>query len=225
MSLRSMVSSVLVCLAVTALSFVPSGLSAQQQDGLEVLERAAARYEGVTALCADFVQHLEVTLLGDERTGVGRMCQSQPDRFGMRFSEPAGDLVVIDGESIWLYYPSNDDKVVIRLQVTGTPGGYDLHREFLERPAEKYDVTLEASEMVDGHATHRLRLTPKERSSYRSAVLWIDTGMPVLRRIRINEDNETVRTITLSNVELGPTDLDPGFFTFAPPPGADVISR
>ena len=215
----------LLVFAVLLASGVPAAATAQQPQGLETLERAAARYEGVTALCADFVQHLDVTLLGDERTGSGRMCQAQPDRFAMRFTEPAGDLVVIDGESIWLYYPSNDEKLVIRLQVTGTAGGYDLHREFLDRPAEKYEVEYEATEVVDNHETHRLRLTPKQRSSYGSAVLWIDTGTPVLRRIRIYEENETVRTITLSNVQLGPADLDPAFFTFDVPPGADVISR
>jgi outer membrane lipoprotein-sorting protein len=78
---------------------------------------------------------------------------------------------------------------------------------------------------VDGYATHRLRLTPKQRSSYRAAVLWIDTDVPVLRRIRMDEENETIRTITLSGVELDPEGLDDAFFTFTPPPGTEVISR
>ena len=223
MRVRGLLLAAVLMIAL-APAAVPSALTAQQPDGLEVLERVAARYAGVTSLCADFVQHLEVEMISLERTGSGQMCQIQPDRFAMRFSEPAGDAVVIDGESIWLYYPSNDEEVVIRIRVTGTPGGYDLHREFLDRPAEKYTVEYEAEEVIDGHETQRLRLTPKQRSSYVSVVLWIDAGTPVLRRIRIHEDG-TVRTITLSDVQLGPADLDPAFFTFTVPPGADVISR
>lgn len=201
----------------------PSALVAQQDRGLAVLQGAAERYSAVDQLCADFRQHLLVPLLGDERTGTGRLCQAKPNRFAMRFTDPEGDAIVIDGESVWIYYPSLDPKQVVNVPMSERSGGHDFHREFLEDPDTKYHVTYEAVEDVAGSRAHRLRLVPREPVSYRAAVLWIDEGAPVLRQIRIEEENGTVRTITLGSVEFD-AKPDPDWFTFTPPEGALVIS-
>ncbi len=212
--------------AVMAMAFwaVAAPASAQSGDqGLDIIRAAAERYRQVDALCADFRQYLVVPLLGDERTGFGRICQARPNRFAMRFSEPDGDRVVIDGQSVWVFYPSLDAKQVIRMPVAQQRGGHDFHREFLEDPETKYDVSLEGDETVDGRATYRLRLVPKQRTSYRVAVLWIDRGTPALRQIRIEEENGTVRTITLSNIDFS-SDPDGEWFRFTPPEGALIIT-
>ncbi len=213
-----------VRLPLALLVALPGAVTGQDQRALPVLEEAASKYAGVTSLCADFAQRLEVPLLGDDRSGRGRMCQARPDRFAMRFSEPAGDLVVLDGSSVWLYYPSVDDKQVIRLPVTATAGGFDLHREFLDRPAEKYMATYEGEDSVAGRPTHRIRLVPRSPTSYQQAVVWIDRSGWLLRRVRVEEENGTVRTVTLERVELDPQ-VPEDWFTFKPPPGAQVIRR
>jgi outer membrane lipoprotein-sorting protein len=199
-----------------------AGADAQDR-GLSVLQQVAARYERVDALCADFTQHLSVPLLEEERTGRGRLCQARPNLFAMRFSDPEGDAVVVDGESTWVYFPSLDAKQVFKGPVEASAGGRDFHREFLERPEEKYHVRYEAAEAVEGIATHRLRLVPKRPAGYTAAVLWIDIRAPLLRRIRIEEENQSVRTITLRDIDLEATP-DPEMFSFSPPPGALVIS-
>lgn len=193
------------------------------QDGLAIMRAAAERYQGVEALCADFTQHLVVPLLGDERTGEGRVCQARPNKFAMRFTQPDGDRVVIDGESVWVYYPSLDEKQVMRMPVAQQRGGHDFHREFLEDPETKYDVSYEGTDTVAGRATHRLKLVPRSRASYTAATLWIDEGRPALRRLRIEEENGTVRTITLSNIDFT-SDPDGAWFTFTPPEGALIVS-
>lgn len=209
-------------LGLTLLAGAAPGAQAQDR-GLRVLQETAARYQQVDALCANFTQHLSVPLLGEERTGRGRLCQASPNLFAMRFSEPEGDAVVVDGESTWVYFPSLDAKQVFKGPVESSAGGRDFHREFLERPEEKYHVRYEAAEAVDGVATHRLRLQPKQPASYTAAVLWIDIRAPLLRRIQIVEENESVRTITLSDIDLEASP-DPEMFSFTPPPGALVIS-
>ncbi|MDZ7780306.1 MAG: outer membrane lipoprotein carrier protein LolA [Gemmatimonadota bacterium] len=207
---------------VTALGAVP--LHAQSSDrGIEIIREAAERYRGVEALCADFTQDLVVPLLGDERTGTGRICQARPNRFAMRFTEPEGDRIVIDGEWVWIYYPSMDEKQVMRTPVSEQRGGHDFHREFLDDPETKYEVTYEGEDTVDGHPTHRLHLVPRRPAGYESAVLWIDRGTPALRRIRMEEENGTVRTVTLANIDF---ESDPAgeWFTFTPPEDAQIIS-
>ena len=86
------------------------GPTAAQDRGMVLLEEAAARYAPVSTLCADFVMHLLVPLLDDESTGRGRLCQARPNLFAMRFTDPANDLILVDGSSFWYYMPSNDPK-------------------------------------------------------------------------------------------------------------------
>ena len=199
------------------------GLAAQE-DGAAVLHAAADRYEGVETLCADFTQHLEVPLLRNERTGTGRLCQGAPNLFAMRFNDPAGDLIVVDGEHAWVYFPSNDERTVLKTSADRAAGGQDFHREFLVDPEAKYEIEYEAREELDGRMTHKLRMTPLRDMSYRYATLWIDEGEPVLRRVRLEEENGSVRTITLANVGFGAAPGD-GWFSFTPPDGALVMER
>lgn len=212
---------VLLALAVLGGALLPAMAAAQ--DGLEIIEIVASRYRLVGTLCADFEQHFAVPLLGTERTGSGRVCQARPNLFAMRFSDPEGDLIVADGEWVWVYLPSNDPRNVLKTPADESAGGRDFHREFLENPAAKYDVTYEGQDEVADRTTHRLRLVPKVPRGYRSAILWLDDEVPVLRQIRLEEENGNVRTITFSNIEF---EARPGedFFSFTPPPGAVVIS-
>jgi outer membrane lipoprotein-sorting protein len=202
----------------------PARTAAQEARAVTLMEGAAARYGAASGLCADFVQHLTVPLLGDEKHGRGRLCQARPDRFAMRFTEPAGDEVVVDGSWVWLYYPSLDAKQVLRFPMARAPGGFDFHRELLDRPAEKYRLEYEASEPVGRRDTHRIRLVPREAQAFEAAVVWIDASDRLLRKVRIEEENGTVRTITLEGVQLDPIIPD-DWFTFTVPPGAEVISR
>ena len=191
---------------------------------MKILESAALHYRGIDALCADFTQHLLVPLLGEDRTGIGRLCQAQPNRFAMHFSDPEGDLVLVDGSFVWLYYPSLDPKQVFKVPMVENGGHYDFHREFLDQPASKYQVTYEHEDKVAGQATHRLRLIPLVPGQYEAAVVWIDRAQPLLRQIRIEEENGSVRTITMDRIDFSPNAMPEDWFTFTPPEGAHVIS-
>ena len=213
-------------LGATALLLGWAPASAQQPTqstptARSLMETASARYAAVSSLCADFVQTLSVPLLGEERSGRGRLCQAQPNRFAMRFTQPAGDAVVVDGTWVWVYYPSMDAKQVLRFAMAQSPGGFDFHREFLEDFATKYDLTLEGSETVTGRPAHRIRLVPRTAASYQSAVVWVEAN-GVLRQVRVEEENGSVRTVTLDRVDMG-AQPPVGWFTFTPPPGAQVV--
>ena len=209
-----------LALVAASMTAVGSPSASGQERGMVLLQEAATRYAPVRTLCADFVQSLVNPLLDQERTGRGRLCQARPNLFAMRFTEPAGDLVLIDGDSFWYYLPSSDPKQAFRAPVSRA-GGQDFHREFLENPAQKYNVTYEGAETLGGASTHRLRLVPIQRASYRAAVLWIEQGTFLLRQIRLEEENGNRRTVTLSGIQF---DVDPpaGFFLFTPPAGVTV---
>ncbi|MDH5589218.1 MAG: outer membrane lipoprotein carrier protein LolA [Gemmatimonadota bacterium] len=214
-----------VATVVLSLALLPSGGRAQSgAGGGEVLRRAETLYAGVRTLCADFVQELEVPLLRESHSGRGRLCQSRPDRFAMRFSEPAGDLVIADGTSVWRYLPSQDPRQAFRVPMEGGAGTVDLHRQFLQDPQTKYVIADEGTDTLGGRTVHRIRLTPRAPSSFVAAVVWIGSGDALLYRVRVEEENGTVRTITLQEIEANRSVPD-GFFSFQPPAGVHVIQR
>jgi outer membrane lipoprotein carrier protein len=217
-----------VCAGVTLTlaALLPTGVSAQgvsSDEALALLEAAAVRFEKVQSICADFVQEIRVPLLGEERTSRGRLCQRRPNLFRMDFSEPDGDRVVADGEHFWLYYPSMSPGQVIRLPVDPSRGGLDFFREFLEDPASTYRIGAGEAELVDGRPTLRVALEPLEPRGYRSARVWIDRETRLIRRVEVEEENGSVRRVTLSDTRLDP-DLPSDHFRFALPAGVQIVS-
>ena len=211
--------------AALAVSTPVRGQSTSSSDpqALEVLERAGARYAAVSGLCADFEQVIEVTLLGETKHSRGRMCQQPPNLFLMDFTEPAGDLVVADGESLWIYYPSTDDKQVFR-QALGSGGNLDFHREFLADPGVKYQATYEAQETSGDAVLHVIAIVPNAPASYELARIWVDEASGLIHRVILEEENGSIRNVALSNLDVNPV-LDRALFSFTPPPGANVLER
>lgn len=197
---------------------------ADGQDALAILERAGERYAALHGLCADFRQVIEVRLLGETKRSGGRMCQQPPDRFLMDFSDPEGDLVVADGESLWIYYPSTDEKQVFRSALDAVGRRFDFYQEFLADPGEKYEPTYVSRESAASGTLHVIGIVPTQPTSYDRAQLWIDDASGLIHRVRIEEENGSVRHLELTNLDVNP-ELDPGLFTFAPPPGASVLER
>jgi outer membrane lipoprotein-sorting protein len=193
-----------------------------QQDGLAVLEAAAARYGAASSVCADFVQLRSVPLLRQEVTQRGRLCSADPNLFAMRFTDPEGNVIVSDGSVQWIYRPSDNPGQVFRGEIGPNTGGQDFYREVLENPADKYDVTCASTEDLAGRTMRRVCLRAKGAARDRPDVVWIDPATSVIRQLHFREENGSERTITLSNVVF---DVPPpqGWFSFTPPSGAIII--
>jgi outer membrane lipoprotein-sorting protein len=82
-------------------------------------------------------------------------------------------------------------------------------------------VTLDGTETVTGRPTHALTLTPRGSSPYRRVRVWVDTGDFLVRRFEITEQNESVRTLELSNLRPN-VSLSDDLFRFEPPPGVQI---
>lgn len=214
-----------VALAAALLAALPGAARAQAagsaQTAAALLDKAAERYRNAASLCSDFTQTLSVPLLGQEQTGRGRFCTQRPNRFALRFTEPPGDAVVGDGTWVWAYYPSMDARQVLRFPAAQAPGGFDFHREFLEGWAAKYQVTPEGADTVAGRPTQRLRLLPRTGAPYQAVVVWVEAD-GTLRQIRVEEENGSVRTVTLTSADMG-APPPASWFTFTPPRGAQII--
>jgi outer membrane lipoprotein carrier protein len=190
----------------------------------QILERVERTYAGVKSMQADFVQDLRVPLLGTSQRSSGKIYQRRPDRFLMKFSDPAGDVIVADGRSFWMYYPSSDAKQVMKTSIAQGTQQVDLHQQFLSDPTSRYNGTLDGTETVDGHRTHVLTLVPKQQSPVRKLRIWVDAADYSVRRFEMTEENESVRRIELRNLKRN-VQLPDGLFAFSPPRGAQIFEQ
>lgn len=201
----------------------PAATARPSDDAVELLRRVEQASSGIRTLEADFVQSLDVPLLNQRQQSQGRLYQKRPDRFLMRFTQPAGDIMVADGRYFWIYYPSSDRTQVIRTSIA-EGGAVDLQRQFVGDATRRFVPTISGRETVDGHATTLLTLVPRAASPYRILKLWVDNDNHLIRRFEMTEENESVRRVEMRGIRINQPIAD-DIFTFTPPAGTQVFDQ
>jgi len=198
-------------------------LHAQRADS--IIQRTSTTYRQLRSLSAGFDQVVSNEMLGTFKSR-GTLAQAGASRLSMRFTDPAGEAIVIDGTSIWIYTPSTAPGQVLKAPITSAAGyGVNLLGWLLDRPAERYDARFLREDTVAGTPVDVIRLAPAvEALPFTTAVLWLAKGDGLPRRIEVTEPSGNHRTLTLSNLRTNPT-LPAGTFTFTPPKGVKVIER
>jgi chaperone LolA len=195
-----------------------------RQDANEILRRVEQTAAGIRTLEADFTQNLRVPLLNTDRTSTGRLYQRKPDRFLMRFTDPAGDVMVADGRYFWIYYPSTDRTQVVRTSIAQGGEQADFQKQFLSNATDRFVATLNGQEEVGGRPAWALTLVPKRESPYRVVRIWVDRDDYLVRRFEMTEENNSVRRVELRNLKVNEPVSD-ALFTFTPPAGAHVFEQ
>jgi outer membrane lipoprotein-sorting protein len=192
-----------------------------------LLEEADAAYSGLTSLRAAFVQRVDLPLVDRTAQGHGTWYQAGRGRFRMDFTDPPDDVFVADGTSLWLYQPSATPGQVIKSPLGGggqAAGGADVLANILSEARASYDADYEGTAIVSGERCHVIALTPRGPSEYRLVRVWVADGDRLVRRFRIEEQNETIRTVTLADLEPN-VPLPDSLFDFTPPDGVEVFDR
>ena len=134
---------------LTALVAAPAGMAAQ--DAAAIVGRSSTVYRSLTSLSAEFVQVINNPMI-DSATSKGTLVQAGQDKLAMRFTDPSGEAIVIDGQYAWVYTPSTTPGQVIRMRVPsgGPVYGYNILAWLLDRPAERYKATYVRADRVEG---------------------------------------------------------------------------
>lgn len=212
------VTSAAGLLALTALPLTA-------QNAASIVGRAARVYESITNLRADFTQRIEDSMIGTYDSH-GALMQQGQNRLSMRFGDPAGDAIIVDGEQVWVYTPSTAPGQVIRMPIpTGARYGLNVLSWILDKPAERYHMRYLRADKVNGRAVDVVELIPlSSELPFSRAVVWLDREDALPRRLEISERRGGVRTITLTHVRTNTT-LPAGAFTFTVPDGVRIVDQ
>jgi outer membrane lipoprotein carrier protein len=180
----------------------------------------------VSSLKANFVQVIDNPMI-DSAESRGTLVQAGEDQLAMRFSDPPGEAIVIDGQHVWVYTPSTTPGQVIRMSVPsgGPVYGYNMLAWLLDRPAERYTASFLRTDRVEGRAVDVIQLVPAVPDlPFDRAVLWLDREDALPRRLEITEHGGATRTLTLSKVRTNQA-VPKGTFTFQVPSGVRIVDQ
>ncbi|HJU24149.1 MAG TPA: outer membrane lipoprotein chaperone LolA [Casimicrobiaceae bacterium] len=152
------------------------------------------------------------------QTTSGTFAFSRPGKFRWTYEKPFDEVIVGDGENVWVYDRDLNQVIVRKLDAAlgATPAALLAGDNALEQ-----NFTLVAAGAENG--IEYVDATPKAPDSqFKKIRLGFVAELP--RTMVLTDAFGQTTTLTFSGVERNPK-LDPGLFTFTPPKGADVIGN
>lgn len=204
---------------------VSARTSAASNPAAETIDRASKAFRSARTVRATFEQTLQNPVTGSSSTTTGELLLARPNKVAVRFAG-AGDRVVSDGRSLWVYLPSAAPGQVVKLPAKSRGSlGADLVGELLENPRARYSVTAAGAQTISGRATHGVLLEPKgEASQISRAIVWVDDADGAVRQLQLTDQNGLVRTLRMTSwVRNASVPADA--FSFAVPSGVRVVDQ
>jgi len=174
--------------------------------------------DNTSTLKADFRQSLYTADSDEPQISEGVLMIKRPGRFRWEYTMPEGQLVVCDGDKVWMYDPDLEQVTVRPIDDTlrGTPAMLLSGQATLD---ETFEVL--GSHEEDGLVWVDLR--PLSGSpEFESLRIGLADG--ALERMELKDSLGQMTRIELSDLQVN-VDLDDGLFAFVPPEGADVIGQ
>jgi outer membrane lipoprotein carrier protein len=195
--------------------------TASAQTPAETLARAARTYQGLSSFSADFSQVIDDPMLGSYRSR-GRLVQVSDGRLSLRFTEPAGEMIVLDGRHVWMYLPSTEPGQVRKIPMASLPD-YFNPRSLLHEPSRRFEARSTRKDQIDGRPADVVVLIPRDPDLPFSEVsLWVDREDGLPRRLQFKERSGATRTFTFADVTTNARVSD-RTFVFEVPSGVRVV--
>ena len=127
----------------------------------------------------------------------------------INWTRPVEEQISVIGDNYELYRPRLNQVIVGKTNQAKNSASAGGALSFMTMSRDQlkanYDIAYLGEEQLSGAIkTWHLQLTPKGKTSYKSAELWVDgDGMP--RQAKIIETNNDTTTVTLSGIEKNPT--------------------
>lgn len=194
----------------------PSG-----RDGEAVARRADQALAALGSLQADFVQRAVNPILEKTEIGHGTLYYRAPGRYRIEYRYPAGDVVVDDGDWVWIYLPSSQPGQVIRQPAEGSGSGNPL--TYLRDLRSRYDVRGMGEAVISGESSDHLALEPRTADApFTSVDVWVGRESGLVRQVTTRTADGVEKSYTFTSLRRG-VSIPDSRFRFSPPPGAEVF--
>ena len=182
-----------------------------QKDPMALL---AGVREGLTGLQAHFTQYELVENNQKVDPNSGQVWMQVPALFRWQYVEPIEQLIVADGEKVWVY-DEDLEQVTVKAQDNELNPIYVIIND--EKSQQHYDIKHEMSRQdIDW-----ISLTPKVRNEEVQTV-WLAVHEQTIIQIKVVNQMGQTMVFEFSDIKKNP-DMPEDMFTFVPPEGVDVV--
>ncbi len=186
-----------------------------------LLQRIQTRYQQTGSFTARFVQ-VDQRAEAEERRAQGSVRYKRPGRMRWHYESPDEQLLVTDGETLWLYDPLLENVTIQRIErvAPGTVlafllGVGDLESDFRPRPQTR--------KLLDSRQGVVLELMPRrEMANLEFLQLEVHPQTSDLLALALVDGSGNVRTIRLEGMERN-VELAEAEFVFEVTPDLEVI--
>ena len=215
-----------------AIGLMVAGSAMAQGPLGQILNRMDANYRGLTSLKSNVTMVKTDSVLGESDTYEGKTSFLPESYAGKKYvridwSKPVVENIVVIGDSYQLFRPKLNQviKGETKSAKSGAAAGGALAFVSMSKDQLKanYNVVYIAEEQISGGVkTIHLQLTPKTKTSYKTADLWVDgDGMP--RQAKVTENNNDTTTVLLTGIEKN-TKVDYALFKLVLPKNVKVVT-
>ena len=209
---RASLRATLRGIAVAALALVTGTAAASGLDQLH------AFLEGTQSAQGTFHQVVVKKDRSASQTSSGTFAFRRPGKFRWAYDKPFDQLIVGDGEKVWVYDRDLNQVMVRKLDAAlgATPAALLAGDNALEK-----NFTLVAA--GEGEGMEYVDATPKSSESQftRIRIGFVD-NLP--RKMLLTDAFGQTTELTFADMRRNPA-LAPDLFTFTPPKGADVVGQ
>jgi outer membrane lipoprotein carrier protein len=202
---------------------------AAQANAQQIVDQVQAFYDKVHTFQSDFHQEFLVKAYNQTKTARGHVIFSKPGNMSWTYVAPAGSRVVSNGTTVWAYQAANRQMS----QSAVNQSSYPAALSFLTgtgKLADAFDFTL-----GNGNNTAQPKTapnlpgvwvllgTPKTATpSYQKVLFYVDKATSQVLRVLILDSQGNTNAFTFEGPRVNDP-VTPGQFTFAPPPGTNIV--
>jgi outer membrane lipoprotein carrier protein len=221
-SLRSSVAPVAACALALAYLVLAPPIHAQTSGGCDtgLMQRVQRAYQAISSFSGQFTQ-IDRSTGKEERKARGRIAYEKAGKMRWDYDPPYEQLVVTDGQTVWLFDPLLENVTVQKLdKVTqGTPLAFLLGVGNL---VGDFDCRAFSRQPPKDGLTY-LELVPRKEIPTLSFIqIGVTRAGSELQDLRIVDKPGNEREIRFSGLRQG-VRFEPGFFSFAITENMEVI--
>lgn len=148
----------------------------------------------------------------------GSLSIRRPGRFSWHYAQPIEQLVIADGQNLWIY-----DAELAQATVAPLDAAAPASPAMLLSGESTLDTEFDVLESFDAESLSWVRLAPKPAGTdFKEVLIGFRAGL--LNQLRLLDSLDQVTTLEFFDLEINP-DLADAVFEFVPPQGVDVIGE
>jgi outer membrane lipoprotein carrier protein len=215
-SVEKLLGFVIIVLMVALLAFQTAAQGELDRDFIVLqLTRVQRQIEDFTA---DIVQEKRISLLRKEIVSHGVMKFKRPNKVFIELFDPDPSLMVVDGNSLWLYFKR--ERIAQRYRVAHNP----MLKKYLMILDQPFTVGWEKLTSVRREGDYAvLEFNPeKSESLFSRIVLQVSTEDWLIRKLTLHEKAGDLTILSYANIRVN-TGIPDSHFTLELPADVEVL--